>query len=360
MSTGRSVYMPEPGRLEYVTHDLPTVGADGVLVRVSRANVCGSELHIWAGQHPVQKAILGHEMVGVVEQVGADRTCDADGATVAVGDRVTATYFTACGRCSACGRGDLHLCLNAYAYWMRDPDVWPHFHGTFGTHYYVNPGQWLYKVPDDIPDDEAAGANCGLSQVLYALDRGRLGWGDSFVIQGAGGLGLYALAIAKARGARVLVMDGVAVRRELALEFGADAVLDLDGDPADRAAGVLEWSGGSGADIVLEVTGVAAAVPEGMLFLRPGGRYVVIGNVAPGRTTPFDPAQMVRRSIEVQSTVRYPPWYLGRALRFLSETRDRFPYGRLSAATFPLDEVAAALDAAASRSAARPSIDCRT
>lgn len=357
VTTGRSAYMPTPGVLEFVSNPLPTVAEDGMLLRVTRANVCGSELHIWAGQHPVKQAILGHEMVGVIEQLGAGRTSDAAGQPLEVGDRVTATYFAACGHCAMCGRGELHLCLNAYAHWMQDPAVWPHFHGTFGTHYYVTAGQWVYTVPDEVPDDEAAGANCGLSQVLYALDLGRLSWGETIVIQGAGGLGLYAVAIAKQRGARVIVVDGVPSRLDLARAFGADETVLLGEDAEARIAEVLDLTGG-GADVALEVTGVPHAVPEGVMLVRPGGRYVVIGNVAPGKTTSWDPAQMVRRSLQLITTVRYPHWYLGRSLEFLRRTRDVVPYGRLTSDVFALSDVGAAMDAAAARTSERPSIDC--
>ena len=85
----------------------------------------------------------------------------------------------------------------------------------------MNPDQYFFAVPDELDDVIVAGANCGLSQMLFALDRTRLAAGSTLVVQGAGGLGLYAVAIAKERGARVVVVDGVRERLELATRFGA-------------------------------------------------------------------------------------------------------------------------------------------
>jgi threonine dehydrogenase-like Zn-dependent dehydrogenase len=349
--------MTEPGSLEFREHELPEVRPGGMLTRVRRTNVCGSELHIWSGGHPVKRAILGHEVVAEVIALGEGVTADFRGAPLAPGDRVVATYFQCCRKCPPCQRGDLNLCVNAYSFWTRTPDEWPYFHGTFSTHYYIHPDQYTYRVPDSVPDDLASGANCGLSQVLFTLDRAGLAWGETLVVQGAGGLGLYAVAIGKERGARVVVLDAVPARLELARAFGGDETvqIDLSGEVAERVAAVADLTGG-GADVVLEVAGVPDAVSEGVQLTRLGGRYAVIGNVAPGRTTLFDPALLVRRQVTVVTAVRYQPWYLWRSLEFLDATKSRYPYDRLVVGGYGLDDVLAALEDSGKRSVQRASL----
>jgi threonine dehydrogenase-like Zn-dependent dehydrogenase len=87
-----------------------------------------------------------------------------------VGERVVVTYFQTCQRCNRCRGGQPNLCDNAYEF-CKQPEEWPHFHAAFGTHYYVHPRQHFYKVPDDVDDAIAAGANCALSQVMFGIDQ---------------------------------------------------------------------------------------------------------------------------------------------------------------------------------------------
>jgi threonine dehydrogenase-like Zn-dependent dehydrogenase len=357
--TGRVANMLEPGRLRLETYPLPEPGPGAVVAEVARANVCGSELHIWRGHHPTKRrGVLGHEMVLRIAALGDGVTADFAGEPVAPGDRVVAAYFLTCRRCGPCRRGQFHLCENAYRYWSLDPEVAPHFHGSFATHYYLHPDQYFYKVPDDLPDELVAGANCALSQVYFGLDEAGLSAGETLVVQGAGGLGLYAVAVAKERGARVVVLDQAERRLAEARAFGADAVVDLRAAPtaADRAEAVRAVTGGEGADVGLEVAGVPEAFAEGIQLVRPGGRYVEIGNISPGLTVPFDPGLLTRRSIRIIPVVRYQPWYLKKALDFLQRTRERYPYATLLDATFPLDRVEEALDRSARREIVRASI----
>jgi threonine dehydrogenase-like Zn-dependent dehydrogenase len=161
----------------------------------------------------------------------------------------------------------------------------------------VHPRQHFYKVPDDVDDAIAAGANCALSQVMFGIDQIGLAYGETVLIQGAGGLGLNAAAVAVERGARVIVIDGVAARLEQAKTFGAADVIDISTltDPADRLAAVHDILGGVGPDVGIEVTGLPAAFAEGLDLIRRGGRYLVMGNLSPGRTVPFDPGYVTAK-----------------------------------------------------------------
>lgn len=356
---GKVAVMTEPGKLMFAEYDLPEVEPKAVLVKVIRTNVCGSELHIWQGHHPTKKSgVMGHEMVGKVERLGEGVETDFAGNPVKIGDRIAAAYYLTCRKCPPCQQGQIHLCENAYKFWAKDPDEAPHFHGSFATHYYIHPDQYFYKVPDNVPDSAAASANCALSQVYFGIEKASLRFGETVVIQGAGGLGLNAAAVAKEFGATVVVIDGVKNRLQKAKSFGADHLIDMNEyeTTEKRAKAVYELTGGRGADVGLELTGVPAAFNEGIQLIRPGGRYVSIGNVSPGQMAPFDPGLLTRKSIQIIPVVRYDPWYLNKALTFLSKTINKYPFGEMLDAEFSLDEIGTALDKSASRQITRASI----
>ena len=156
---GRVASLVGPGEVVIKEFDLPDPGPGEVLVKVRRANLCGSELHIVHFRHPLlRECVLGHEFVGEVAALGAGVATDYAGAPVAVGDRVTAAYFLTCRRCESCLAGDFNLCLHAYDYWSRPAEAAPHFHGTFATHYVIHADQYFYRVPDSVSDATAAGA----------------------------------------------------------------------------------------------------------------------------------------------------------------------------------------------------------
>jgi threonine dehydrogenase-like Zn-dependent dehydrogenase len=356
---GTLVYLSAPQQIEYREYDLPTPEPGGILAQVVRANVCGSELHIWKGLHPtVKRCVMGHEMVGRVHTLGAGVETDFAGTPLEPGARIVAAYFLTCRKCRACRKGQFNLCENAYRFWMLNPETPPHFHGTFGTHYCIHPDQYVYRVPDEVPDGVASFANCALSQVYYGLDQAGLAADETVVVQGAGGLGLAAIAVAKERGARVIVIDGVEDRLAGARAFGADEIVDMReyDTAAARAARVLHLTDNWGADVGMELTGVPAAFSEGITLVRPGGRYVSIGNISPGLTTPFDPGALTRRQVQIIPVIRYQPWYLLKTLRLLAATRDRYPWATLVDTDFAFTDVNDALERSARREVRRASI----
>jgi threonine dehydrogenase-like Zn-dependent dehydrogenase len=356
---GQLVYLASPQQIEYREYDLPEPEPGGILVQIIRANVCGSELHIWRGHHPtVKQCVMGHEMVGRVYRLGEGVETDYAGEPLAVGDRIVACYFLTCRKCRACRRGQFNLCEHVYDFWMQHPDAAPHFHGTFGTHYCIHPNQYVYRVPDEVDSAVASFANCALAQVYYGLDLANLGTGETVVIQGAGGLGLSAVAVAKERGARVIAIDGVSYRLDAAKAFGADAIIDFREYETvqDRIGRVAELTEGWGADVGMELTGVPAAFSEGVSLVRPGGRYVSIGNVSPGYTTQFDPGLLNRRQVQIIPAIRYQPWYLHKVLRLLADTRDRYPWASLVDTDFAFTDVQNALLQSDNRSVRRASI----
>lgn len=358
---GRVAALVGPERIEIKSFDVPEPEPGAVLTRVRRANTCGSEVHIYHHHHPLlRECVLGHEFVGEVQALGEGVTTDYAGEAVAVGDRVIAPYYRTCRKCIACLKGDFNLCQKAYSFWSQRAEDFPHFTGAFATHYYIQPDQYFYKVPDSVPDEVVAGANCGLSQVLYGLHRLGVSAGESVLVQGAGGLGLYACAVAKEMGAKVIVVEGIPERIELARRFGAEHVVDMGEltTPEERVERVQGLTDDYGADVVLEVTGVPAAFVEAIALVRPGGRVGEIGNVSIGveHEIPLAPGLITRKVVTVQGFVRYQPWYLHRAIKFLERRHTEHPFAELSDREYALEEVGEAIEREEARQVARPAI----
>lgn len=357
--TGRLIYLDEPGSVETQEYEVPEPGPDEIVTEVVRANVCGSELHIYHGHHPeVKDGGLGHEVLCRVSELGENVETDYAGNPVEEGDLVAPVYYITCQQCPNCLEGEFHLCQNAYKYWSKSPEEPPHFHATFATHYVIHGQQYFFKTPEGLDPGIAAGANCALSQVMFGIDEVGLGYGDNVVIQGAGGLGLNAIAVANEYGARTIVIEGEDGRIDRAREFNVDEVIDFrEYDTVDaRAERVKELTDGVGADVAIEVAGVPDAFSEGIHLLRDGGNYLEMGNVNPGYTTEFDPGTFTRKAIEITSVVRYNPWYLQKALYFLEENTGKYPYSDLLDAEFSLDEVEEALRKSENREVTRATL----
>jgi threonine dehydrogenase-like Zn-dependent dehydrogenase len=241
---------------------------------------------------------------------------------------------------------------------LADATEAPFYVGGFGDYFVLPPGALLYTVPDTLPDEVVAGANCALSQVMHSLDRGGLTFGETVVVQGAGGLGLYATALAKARGARtVVVVDAVAERLELARELGADATIDITAETDERARvkKVYALTDG-GADVVVELVGSPAVVDEGIRMLGRFGRYLSVGNINAKRTYEADPSRLTMTNKSVIGVSLYEPSALGKSLRFLESAHDRLPKRFTDTTVFPLDAINDAFRAADSREVVRAAI----
>ena len=205
----------------------------------------------------------------------------------------------------------------------------------------MKPGHWIFKVPDELPDPLVSPINCALSEVVYGLNQIGITLGDTIVIQGAGGLGLYAIAVAKEMGAgKIIVLDRWPVRLELAREFGADHLVNVDElSVADRVTYVMDYTRGTGADVVAEFVGSPLVLSEGIEMLRWGGRYLWVGNINLGQPTEIDPGSVVRCSKAIRGLIVYEPWVIRRALDFLSRTRHEYPFHKIISHTFSFNQI---------------------
>lgn len=330
--------------MEFREYPLPDVGPDDILVKIRRANICGSDLHIWRGHGPGmprrRATVSGHEMVGEIFRLGNNVRSDCLGQPLQEGDRIAYSYFVPCGACPACLNGS-PACPNRYRYWMQDANESPHFRGAYGEYYYLHKGQTVCKIPPELSDEVVAPVNCALCESIYGLDQIGIKLGDTIVIQGAGGLGLYATAAAKDMGAaQVIVFDKLKERLELAKEFGADLVVNVDEvDEKKRREIVFDQTRGLGADVVGEFVGTPHAIDEGVRLLRQAGRYFWIGNITPGVESNLDPGTVVRGAQTIRGIAVYEPWVLPRAIDFLARRQDVYPFDKIISHTFPFQEI---------------------
>jgi D-arabinose 1-dehydrogenase-like Zn-dependent alcohol dehydrogenase len=331
-------------------YELPEPEEKGALIKVSMANICGSDIHMWRGEAPFPTGMIGgHEMAGKIARLGAGLETDATGKPLKEGDHVVYPYFMFCGTCRPCMHGRRTACQNKLQYWVTPADLPPHFRGAYAEYYYCPPGNPIFKVHDGLTDDMVAPANCALSQVIYGLSEASLRVGDSVVIQGAGGLGLYCSAVAKDMGAgTVIVLDRYQDRLELASEFGADVILNVSEFKATKEliSQIRKHTYGQGADVVMGLAGVAAVIAEGLRMLAPGGRMVEIGNIGIGDTVPIDPGFMVLRGNSLITAVTYEAWALGAALEFLDKNKGKLPFDRILSHKFPFEKINEAFEKA--------------
>ena len=329
-------------------YPVPEAGPGSAVIKVSMANICGSDLHIWRGEFNaagmgfVLPRILGHEMTGKIYSLGEGVTSDSAGQPLAAGDRVVYRYFYPCGVCPVCRRGFTAACRNAVPHLNKSCDLHPHFRGAYGEYYYLQPRHTLFKVPDELSDEVVAPINCALSEVIFGLEKASFRFGETIVIQGAGGLGINMAAVAKEMGAgKVIVVEGVAERIELALAFGADEIVDMREltEPQARVKRVKELTDGWGADVVAELAGTPRAVPEGLAMLGIGGRYLEIGNISPGLTYEADPSVLVWDSKTIVGVKWYEAETLKKALDFLARTKDKYPFNKVLSHKFRLEKI---------------------
>lgn len=330
---------PEPAELEPGT----------ALVRVEMAGICGTDVHLWLGQLPIPTPlILGHETAGRIERMGEGLEKDWRGEPLRAGDRVCWASSIACGECYYCRvKIQPTRCLLRKAYGISyNCDEPPHLRGGYAEKILLRAGTSIFRIPDSVPTEAVIGAGCALTTAIHGSERATIHWGDTVVIQGAGPVGLAALAVAKTAGAlKTIVLGGPAHRLGLAREFGADTIIDIETetDLTDRRKHVLEETGGYGADVVIECVGHPEAVNEGLEYCRDGAKYVVLGQYANAGNISFNPHTITRKQLQVIGSWGFEPRHVDRALRLLESTDWKTRFAKQVTHRFPLDKADEAL-----------------
>jgi threonine 3-dehydrogenase len=258
---------------------VPAIGPTDVLVRVKATSICGTDLHIYGWDRWSQGRIkppvtLGHEFCGVVERVGEEV------AAVRVGDFVSAEMHLNCGHCHQCRLGQAHICQNLRIIGI-DID------GAFAEFVKI-PATNIWKLDPAIPEHYAAILD-PLGNAVHTVLAGAIA-GQTALVTGCGPIGLMSVALAKACGSStVFATETNEHRRQLAKEMGANFVLNpATEDPVKK---ILEATGGTGVDVLLEMSGNPAAIQQGFKALRAGGRASLLG--IPTENVPLDLVQDV-------------------------------------------------------------------
>jgi threonine dehydrogenase-like Zn-dependent dehydrogenase len=329
-------------------YPIPDPEPDAVVIKITMSSICGSDIHVYKGELgpppsgvKQKPKIPGHEFVGRVYKLGSNVKTDFNGKPLKEGDRVVWCYYIPCGRCPSCLADVALPCPNRHKHAGVTSDDFPHFKGAFAEYYYVSPGQWLYKVPDNVPDEAAVYVDCATSTVAYALHKGSFPLGATAVIQGAGGLGLNAIPVAKDMGAaQVIAIDRLPHRLELAKTFGADHTINYEDYPTAEARieQVKKLTGGNGADVILEVVASAPeVVPEGLEMLTLGGTYITSGLVGPF-TSQLKMEPFINKGVKLIGSANYRAWTMPRVLDFISRTIDKYPFDKIISHKFKLED----------------------
>ncbi|MEV6413462.1 zinc-dependent alcohol dehydrogenase family protein [Kribbella sp. NPDC051718] len=261
----------------------PVAEPGGVVLKVEATGLCRSDWHGWQGHDPdiVLPHVPGHELAGTIAAVGSGVS------GWAVGERVTSPFICACGTCEQCLAGNQQVCLR-----QLQPGF--HYWGSFAE-YVALPfaAVNLVRLPDALDFGTAAGLGCRFATSFRAVRQvGRVVAGENVVVFGCGGVGLSAVMIAAALGARVIAVDTNPAALELARSYGAAEVVLSS---ADVVPELLDLTDG-GAQVTMDALGSAAIVQSALTALRPRGRHVQVG-LLPGGVQ-LDVGRLIGQELE--------------------------------------------------------------
>ena len=258
----------------------PAVTPDGVVVKVMATGLCRSDWHAWAGHEDIAfPHVPGHELAGIITEVGADVV------RWKTGDRVTVPFVCGCGRCEWCLTGNAQVCPN-----QQQPGFthWGSFAEYVGLH---AADTNLVSIPQEINFATAASLGCRFATAYRALiSRAQVLEGEWVTVVGAGGVGLSAVMIARAVGARVIAVDRNAEALAVASRLGAEHVLMADG--SDIPSAVAQLTDG-GSHVAIDAVGSEQTCADAILSLRRRGRHVQIGLLPPVGGNPRVPMARV-------------------------------------------------------------------
>ncbi|MFF3888466.1 zinc-dependent alcohol dehydrogenase family protein [Streptomyces sp. NPDC001914] len=280
----------------------PAPAEHGVVVRVEATGLCRSDWHGWMGHDPdiTLPHVPGHELAGVIEAVGAGVSGHRPG------DRVTVPFVCACGSCPACAAGDQQVCERqtqpGFTHW-----------GSFAQYVALDHAEVnLIPLPEELSFATAASLGCRFATAFRAVvAQGRAAPGEWVAVHGCGGVGLSAVMIAAAAGARVVAVDVSSAALDLARAFGAAECVDAS-EVADPARAVRELTGG-GAHVSLDALGSPGTCAASVEGLRRRGRHVQVGLLpSPTGLTPVPMARVIALELELlgshgMAAHAYPP-----------------------------------------------------
>ena len=324
------------GRIETITTAEIDPGPGEARIRVAYSGLCGTDLHIAHGNMDARVTtppVFGHEASGTIDAVG-----DAVG-DWKVGDRVTVMPLVWDNTCAACLAGNQHICQNLTFVGIDSP-------GALQQSWTV-PASTLVRLPDDMDLRDAALVE-PTAVAVHDVRRSELQVGDAVVVLGGGPIGVLIATVARHAGARVVVVELDAARRERVAALGFEAVA-----PTDIEATVAELTGGNGADVVFEVSGAAAAVRQATALLKVRGTLVVVAIHSTPREV--DLQRVFWRELRILGARVYQRADFERAVELLAS--GVIPVDALVTSVVPLEQTGRAIDELASGQALKILVD---
>lgn len=331
---------------EFCCFPRPELLAGEALVRIECCTLCGSDLHTVSGKRKERfPSILGHEILGVVDQVSETPPVDLHGDPLAPGDRITWSTCVSCGRCDRCQGGLPQKCRHLSKYGHAFAKGRFALSGGLAEAILLRANSAVVRIPMELPDEVACPANCATATVMAAFNAIGSVEGKRVLVFGAGLLGLTATAVAKSRGARsTTVCDPLPERLQLATSFGADSTVVS-----------------STFDVILDFSGSTNAIEMAFEVADVGARIVLVGSVMDTEDIRLNPEQVVRQCWQIHGIHNYTPADLLDAVEFLRKHHQTYPFAELVSATFSLAQIDRAFQFASDhrpvRIAIRPWID---
>jgi L-iditol 2-dehydrogenase len=355
----QAAVMLQPGQIEIREFDKPTPANDSLLLQVDKVGICGSDKHMYLGHTALKFPVIpGHEVVGTVAEIGKDvnQVMNVMGGPIKDGDRITVVPGSKnCGRCYYCLHvpGRPTLCSGRTIYGFSNSETPPYLTGEFSEYTYIHGNSWVYKIPEDIPEDisvltepvavatRAVERACapGLPQVGdgYSI-------GSSVAVLGCGPIGLLVIAVLRDSGAgTIIATDLVNSRLEMAKQMGADVVINVgDTTPEERVEQIQSLTNGVGVDISIECAGIPAVFSEALNVVRRGGKVIEVGHYTDSGDTQVRPHQICNKDLDICGVWAYPQIQFQTALDFLQRTRA--PLHKLITHHLPLKQLVEGID----------------
>lgn len=322
-----------------------------VLLQVHMSGVCGTDVHLWRGEVPLPgPVVLGHEGIGVIEELGQGVTTDYAGMPVGVGDRVYWVPMRPCYHCYYCTVvKDFSLCENGLMDLFRDANEPPS--ACYSEYSWLPAGMPFYRIPDDTPSEAVIAFGCAMPTMLQGIERlGGIALNQTVMVQGCGPVGLAATLLASLSGARQIIVIGAPERRlAMARRLGATVTLNLETmkTEEERVQHVRDLAEGRGAEVVIEAAGVVAAFAEGLKLVAKNGRYLIVGLWSAPGTVPVEPRYVNNTNLRIIGTALFQSQHVYGAIQVARLHHREFPMAEVVTHRFPLAESQKALEAVA-------------